>query len=87
MESHQEILKAKIINAKIELEKKTYNYVSTDVLTDIELNYACKINKIIYKGEIVESDLIIEINKAIDSVKIQMTSEYTAMLTSMGIKL
>lgn len=87
MESNQEILKATIINAKTELETRTYNHLSIDKLSNIEMKYSCKIGKIIYKGEIIESELIDEINTAIDLVKIKMSQEYTAVLAKMGIKI
>lgn len=87
METNQEILKAKIIQAKSELETKLYSYSSADLSTKIELNYGSVIKEIYFKNEVLDSNLISEINLAIDHVKLKMAQEYTAVLASLGIKI
>ncbi|AIJ36950.1 hypothetical protein [Flavobacterium psychrophilum] len=84
METSQEILKAKIFQAKIDLENKGYEYVSNGVI--INLKYSCLLNQISYKGEILDTELTNQINFAINEVKKRMSDEYTAILQGMGIK-
>jgi hypothetical protein len=86
MENNQELLKAKLLQARIDLEKTTYNYVSSDLNTKINLQYSCILNHINYKGVELDSELVKEINFAINEVKKKMSEEYTAVLANMGIK-
>lgn len=86
MENNQEILKAKIIQAKTDLENKSYDYISSDGNTKINLQYSCILNQINYKGEQLDSELIAQINLAINEAKKKMSDEYTAILQAMGIK-
>ena len=87
MENNQEIIKARVYQAKAELEQKEYNHKSIDGNCNIKLQYSCILKQILYKGENLEDDLIKEINIAINEVKIKMSEEYIAILAGMGIKM
>jgi hypothetical protein len=87
MEKNPEIIKAKIYQAKVELEKKEYNYIGSDATTNITIQYSCKINQIVFKNQKINSDLVSHINLAIDEVKKKMSEEYVLVLKNMGIKM
>jgi DNA-binding protein YbaB len=82
----QELIKAKIIQAKTDLENKAYEYLSVDENTKINLQYSCILNQINYRGELLDSELIAQINLAINEAKKKMGEEYSLILAGMGIK-
>jgi hypothetical protein len=87
METNQEILKAKIIQLKVDLETKLNSYSSSDLSTKIELTYGCSIKKIYFNDEMLNPTLINEINLAIYDVKAKLAQEYSSALASIGIKI
>jgi len=86
METNPEIIKAKIIQAKNNLEVKAFVFLSNDSLTKIDLLYSGCINHILFKGKAVDQELIKEINLALNDVKKNMSIEYTKIISEMGIK-
>jgi DNA-binding protein YbaB len=82
-----ETLKAKINQAKSELEKKIYNYTSHNSGTTINLRYSCYLNEITHNGKSLDVGLIEEINFAMREAKKKMEEEYFATLNAYGIKM
>ena len=86
MES-QEILKAKILQAKSEIEQKQHQFISDDNRTKINIQYSTFINEIVFNHIALDKELIIAINKALSEVKIKIAQDYSAKLLEMGIKM
>jgi hypothetical protein len=87
METNQQILKENILKAKNDLETKSYKYTSKKSSTVIDMLYSGKINNIFFKDKNIDSDLVNEINLAIEEARIKLSVEYTESLKNMGIKL
>jgi hypothetical protein len=75
MNLKEDLIKAKLKEAKIEIDSKSI--VFEHLFADIKINiqYSQKINQIIFKGKIIEIELINAINQAIEEAKINFEKE------------
>jgi len=87
MNYNQEILKIKLQESKVEVDKKTIDFVSENGEAKINIQLSQKINEIVYKGEAIDSELIAVINQAIATAKMSFDKEMFQVVQSLGIKM
>lgn len=87
MENNQDIIKAKAIKIKQELDGKLFDFISPDCKTKINISYAGRINSVEHCDVKIDGDLLIQINFAVEEVKKRMSEDYIKALSEIGIKI
>ena len=86
MENRQTV-KEKLQQNKADLEKKTIVFVAQNTTVEINIQLSQEINKITYKGEVLDSQLVTEINLAVSQAKSVFEKEMLEIIRSFGISM
>lgn len=87
MSSKEDTIKAKLNEAKNEIDLKSISFQSLFSDVKINIQYSQKINEIIFKGEKIEDELINAINQAIEEAKINFEKEMFLVFNNLNTKI